>query len=58
MGLVLFRVVLPFIAADILLLVCRLVKPPPRVWRRVLAVGWVAGILNLAADALAGAAGF
>jgi hypothetical protein len=58
MAMVLFKVVLPFIAAAILLLVRQLVKPPPEVWEREFAIGWVAGIINLAADAVAGPAGF
>jgi hypothetical protein len=53
-ALVVLRLLLPAIAFGVLLLIRRAVKPSAATWRCALKVGWVAGLLNLAADTIAG----
>jgi hypothetical protein len=57
MALLALRLVLPAIAFGALLLIRKAVNPSPAIWARALKVGWVAGLLNLAADTIAGWAG-
>jgi hypothetical protein len=51
--LLIFRLLIPFAALGLFLLVRFLVKPPKKIWVLALSVGWITGVLNLIADALA-----
>jgi hypothetical protein len=53
-ALLVLRLLLPAVAVGVLLLICKAVKPSAATWRRALKVGWIAGLLNLVADAIAG----
>jgi hypothetical protein len=53
MGLLVLRAAIPILAVGLLLLVRFLARPPRIIWTRSLQVGWIAGIINLLADAVA-----
>jgi hypothetical protein len=53
MGPLLLRAAIPVLAVGLLLLVRFLARPPRIIWIRSLQVGWIAGIVNLLADATA-----
>ena len=53
MGPLLLRAAIPILAIGLLLLVRFLARPPRIIWIRSLQVGWIAGLVNLLADATA-----
>ena len=54
MALVVLRLLLPAVAFGVLLLIRKAVRPSAATWVCALKTGWVAGLFNLVADAVAG----